>query len=237
MIIEHEFQIEELIKCMNTNICLLERCNRDWASLLKEFEGDEWTKEEEEHQKVTEGSEGFIEVLLDAGEIIACLEARLKMITRSRGQRRIDNNSQGLIPQTPSLGYHLEPPSLKINLPKLQLPTFDGNICHWQEYWDTFQSSIHEQTNLPDVSKFSYLKNLLRGSALSAITGISMTNENYPLVIRLLMERFGRKEVITESLYSKLQNLHRTGSKFGDIQCSYACDDIEKILRQWRTCQ
>ena len=167
---------------------------------------------------------------LDAGEIIARLEASLKMITRSRGQRRIDNNSQGLIPQTPSLGYHLEPPSLKINLPKLQLPTFDGNICHWQEFWDTFKSSIHEQTNLPDVYKFSYLKSLLRGSALSAITRISMTSENYPLVIRHLMERFGRKEVIIESLYSKLQNLHRTGSKFGDIQCS--CDDIEKILRQ-----
>ena len=125
---------------------------------------------------------------MDAGEFIARLEARLKMITRIGGQMKTDKNSQGLVPHTPSLGYHLEPPGLKINLPKLQLPTFDGNICHWQEFWDTFKSLIHEQTNLPDVSKFSYLKSLLRGSALSAITGISMTSENYPLVIKLLME-------------------------------------------------
>ena len=107
-IIERKFQIEELIKRMNTNICLLERCNRDLASLLKEFEGDEWTKEEEEHQKVTEGSEGFIEVLLDAGKNIVHLGARFKIITKSRGQMRTDKNSQGLVPQTPSLGYHLD---------------------------------------------------------------------------------------------------------------------------------
>ena len=73
---------------MNTNICLLERCNHNWASLLKEMDGDERTKEEVEYQKVTEGSEGFIDVLLNAGEIIACLEARLKIITRTRGRRK-----------------------------------------------------------------------------------------------------------------------------------------------------
>ena len=77
-------------------------------SLLKELEGDERTKEEEEHQKVTEGSEGFIEVLLDAGKNIVHLGARFKIITKSRGQMRTDKNSQGLVPQTPSLGYHLD---------------------------------------------------------------------------------------------------------------------------------
>jgi len=93
-----------------------------------------------------------------------------------------------------------------------------------------FKSSIDEQTNLPDVSKFSYLKSILRGSALSAITVISITGDNYSLVVKLLKERFGKKEAIIESLYSKLQNLHRTGGKFGDIQRT--CDEIEKILRQ-----
>ena len=98
---------------------------------MKELEGDERTKEE--HQKVTEGSEGFIEVLLDAGKIIARIEARLK-ITRIGGQMKTDKNNHRLVPQTPSLGYHLEPPGIKINLTKLQLPTFHGNICHWKEF-------------------------------------------------------------------------------------------------------
>ena len=53
----------------------------------------------------------------------------------------------------------------------------------------------------------NYLKGVLRGSALSAITGTSITSENYPLAVRLVMESFGKKEAILESLYSKLQNL------------------------------
>ena len=219
---EQEFTIEELIKRINTTICLLERCNRDWASLLKEIDGEERTKEEAEYQKVTEGSESFIEVLLDAGEIIARLEARLKIITRTGGQTKIDKT----LPHQPAT----ELSGLKINLPKLQLPTFDGNIKNWQEFWDAFKSSIDEQTNLSDVSKFSYLKGILRGSALSAITGIPITGDNYPLVVKLLKERFGNKEAIIESLYSKLQNLRRAGSGFSDIRRT--CDEIEKCLRQ-----
>ena len=39
------------------------------------------------------------------------------------------------------------------------------------------------QTN---VMKFSYLKGALRGSAALAITGISVTNENYDVAIRIL---------------------------------------------------
>ena len=47
---------------------------------------------------------------------------------------------------------------------------------------------------------------MLKGSALSAKAGIPLTNENYSLVVKLLQERFGRKEAIVESLYFKLQS-------------------------------
>ena len=56
---------------------------------------------------------------------------------------------------------------------------------------------------MPAVSKFSYLKSVLKGSALSAIAGIPLTSENYSLVVKLLQERFGRKEAIVESSYFK----------------------------------
>ena len=95
--------------------------------------------------------------------------------------------------------------------------------------WDVFRSAIHEQT-LPAVSKFSYLRSVLKGSALSAIAGIPLTSENYSLVIKLLQERFGRKEAIVESLYSKLQNLPKSGNKFAEVQ--QVCETIEKLLRQ-----
>ena len=92
-----------------------------------------------------------------------------------------------------------------------------------------FNSSVHEQ-NLPKVSKFSYLKGVLKGSAAAAISGISVTTENYDLAVAMLKERFGKKEPIIGSLYAKLQNIPKAGSKFSEIK--YNHEVIEKILRQ-----
>ena len=61
-----------------------------------------------------------------------------------------------------------------MKLPKLSLPTFDGNVLHWQEFWDVFDAAVHQQTAISDVTKFGYLKGSLRGSAASAIYGISV---------------------------------------------------------------
>ena len=81
--------------------------------------------------------------------------------------------------------------SVKVNLPKMQLPCFDGNIQQWTEFWEMFSTSVDQQ-NLPKVSKFTYLKGVLRGAAAAAISGIAITNENYDLAVTLLKERFGK---------------------------------------------
>ena len=129
----------------------------------------------------------------------------------------IQNSPQDLSSQ----GY------LNVSLPKLQLLTFAGDIQQWPEFWDSFKSSVHEQ-NLPKVSKFSYLKGVLKGSAATAISGISVTTENYDLAITLLKEKFGKKEAIIESLYAKLQNLPKANNKFSEIK--YNHEVTEKIL-------
>ena len=56
--------------------------------------------------------------------------------------------------------------NLRVNLSKLRLPVFDGNLQHWQEFWDVYKATIHDQQTLSAVSKFSYLKSVLKGSAL-----------------------------------------------------------------------
>jgi len=96
--------------------------------------------------------------------------------------------------------------SIKMRLPKLNLPTFDGNILYWQEFWNIFTTSVHEQ-DIPDVTKFSYLKSSLCTAAASAISGISVTNDNYKLAIDILKDKFGKGEDIIEVLYSRLQHL------------------------------
>ena len=47
-----------------------------------------------------------------------------------------------------------------VKLPKLELPKFDGEVTHWQSFWDQFSSHI-DATDLPVISKFTYLMSLL----------------------------------------------------------------------------
>ena len=56
-----------------------------------------------------------------------------------------------------------------------------------------------------------------------------MNNDNYDTA-NTLQEKFGKKEIIIQSLYSKLHNLPKCGNKFLDIQRLGA--RVEKILRQ-----
>ena len=79
--------------------------------------------------------------------------------------------------------------SVKMKLPKLHLPTFDGNILHWQEFWDVYKTAVHEQ-DIPNVTKFSYLKGSICNTAATAIYGISVTNNNYPVAIKISQDKF-----------------------------------------------
>jgi len=86
-------------------------------------------------------------------------------------------------------------PRLDVRLPKLVLPSFDGNVLEWQSWWDQFDVSVHK-TELPVIQKFTYLKNLLEGEASEAIKGLSLTSNHYFDACTILFKRFGRKERI-----------------------------------------
>ena len=51
------------------------------------------------------------------------------------------------------------------------------------------------------------LKGSLCGAAAAVIGGISITSDNYDIVIELLKEKFGKTEIIIDALYSQLQYL------------------------------
>ena len=107
----------------------------------------------------------------------------------------------------------------QIHLPKLQLPNFEANILKWPEFWDIIESSMDKQ-NIPNVSKFSYLRSVLRGKAFVAILGITLSNENYNMAVALLKEKFGKPESIIEALYAKFQHLSTVPNRFSDIKKS-----------------
>ena len=145
--------------------------------MLKDLKGEEKTAEERKHSWVGEGIEGYIEVLLKAGELISSLKARLKQIVRiieqwqqpilnpnaaafnlSLVELPVETLTQISEVKMKHLAVKVKLVTFKVNLPKLQLPVFDGDVQQWQEFWDIFDSSVHKQNLAKKLSKFSYLK-------------------------------------------------------------------------------
>ena len=96
---------------------------------------------------------------------------------------------------------------VRVKLPKLESKTFDGKAYEWQEFWDSFESSIHTNEQLSDVDKFSYLWNMLKGAAKTTIAGFSLTSANYNAVIELLEKRYGNATAIKRAQINELLNL------------------------------
>ena len=49
---------------------------------------------------------------------------------------------------------------------------------------------------MPVITKFSHLMSLLEGEAKRVISGLSLTNANYPVAIEMIKNRFGDEDRI-----------------------------------------
>lgn len=92
----------------------------------------------------------------------------------------------------------------RIQLPKIQLPTFDGDLLAWRSFRDVYVSLIHDNTDIGDVQRFHYLSSCLSGSALSIIKSIPLSAENYAIAWNALSERFDNKRLLASAHLDKL---------------------------------
>ena len=107
--------------------------------------------------------------------------------------------------ETPSMPVPISRNSLP-RLPTLQLPTFDGNPVNFPTFFEAFKV-VHEDANLPDASKLTYLSGQLRGRALSAIESFAHVDANYSEAIELLKTKYGNKDVIINTFLDNIINL------------------------------
>ena len=57
----------------------------------------------------------------------------------------------------------------KVKLPKLSLKRFNGDMSKWMSFWDSFNSTAHQNPVLSNIDKFNYLSSVLciRGDSWS----------------------------------------------------------------------
>ena len=68
-------------------------------------------------------------------------------------------------------------------LPKLEMSKFRGKPEQWQEFWDTFESSVHKNPDVADIDKSAYLRRYVTDLAKPCIAGFRTTAANYHLAV------------------------------------------------------
>ena len=132
---------------------------------------------------------------IDEEDELAALHSRLEKCLFHISQR-VKQLSITPIPES-TCAPTSNPDGSGVRLPKLNVPTFDGNIIHWKQFWDQFNVAVHSKTTLSDAEKTVYLQNAIKdGSARNTIEALSHSGDNYEEAVECLKSRYDRPRLI-----------------------------------------
>ena len=117
-----------------------------------------------------------------------------------------------------------------MKLPKLKLPTYNGDRVKFKEFWDALKATVHKNMKLSNIEKFNYLRSRLTVPANVAISGLSHSNENYDVAITILRDRFGDTQSVINKHYVELTNIQSATNDTTSLRKLY--DDLERHLRR-----
>lgn len=87
-----------------------------------------------------------------------------------------------------------------VKLPKLSVPTFDGDVVNWKSFWEQFTVSIHDKPKLSSAEKLAYLKHAVKdGSARQVIEGLSASGDHYAEAVDCLRKRYDRPRLLHQA--------------------------------------
>lgn len=116
-----------------------------------------------------------------------------------------------------------------IQLPKLTLPNYDGDLLGFTQWWETFKAAVDDRP-IPDMQKLTYLLSVLQGKALELTMGWERKPENYAKIVALLKERFGDKRLLLYRLNIKLERTPLASAKIESVRDTY--DRLHRICMQ-----
>ena len=180
---------------LNEKLELLQGLNQEILESLSE----EDIVEEIETADLSQDKVKFVIARLDA-MFPAVSTTRMKPIPSTSDKPTSENGQT----ETVSAQFVSSP---RVKLPKLELKKFDGDITKWFTFWDSFEASIHENTNIATIDKFHYLNSLLEKTASKAVQGLFLTTANYEEAIAILKSRFGNKQMIISKHMKSLLNM------------------------------
>ena len=115
----------------------------------------------------------------------------------------------------------------KVKLPRLELSKFNGDTIEWKGFWDQFKSIVHENNNISAIEKFNYLCTLLEDSALSAISGLTLSAENYGQALAILQARYENDQVLIRAYMQKFAQISKIQNSNDIKRLRFLCDSVK----------
>jgi len=110
------------------------------------------------------------------------------------------------VPVQPTPRSATSAPTHDTRLPRLELPTFDGNLQQWISFRDLFTNAIHNKANLSKSEKLTYLKSLVKGDAARLIVSLVVSDVNYDLAWQKLIERYQNERELVFGIFRRFNS-------------------------------
>lgn len=204
-------RLEEGVSAISSASSKVETVLAQYASILDKMESKS-TKETEDYENYAAKAES---ALFSAFDLSVLLEARIRALTSSAS----NIPSVAAINSAPTMNQTQAKP---LELPPLPIPTFGGNPWEWDNFWELFHSNIHSR-ELPEMAKYNYLLNALKGEARESIKKFQVTKENYSKAINFLLNKYNNKEILVNHLVERLDSCTLR---------SHSVKDIRSLLEQ-----
>lgn len=199
---------------LKEKIEVLKNLDREILTLMADVDQEEIEIDmEKEIEEADNLSSELMKAVIDIDELIENFSTR---------------ENSGTVPGTaPIVHVQATTKTVRAKLPKLEVRKFSGHMQDWQEFWESFESAVHNNEELSVIDKFSYLKGLLSDQAMTTIAGFSLTTANYEAAIDLLKNRFGRKSAIQRAHINELLK----------IQPVFGEKDTVRLRKMYDTCE
>ena len=189
---------------------------------------ERYNHRDEQHNRPTVDT-----LIANARGTLSVLARRLEELA---DQEALCNDALGLTQQrAPSISSDgddddISPRRRRIQLPTPKLPEFNGNSARFEFWWDSFAQLVHDNDDLTETEKFTYLIQTVKGDAKKALSGIRQLSRNYGACIALLKRRFGDTYDVKQSLVKSLKQTRVAGRSTNECRGVY--DEIAGIVAE-----
>ena len=133
---------------------------------------------------------------------------REKLILLSQRAVVLSSTDKKIEP-SPSASSFVPPPRpcKTVQLPKISLPTFHGDLMEWTSFWSQFRSAVDSNDELTPLNKLAYLREAIKDQPTRDLLYSGAESDDlYPEVVALLNARFDKRREVHQRYCTKISN-------------------------------